>query len=416
MDSQKIQELKIEDLVLWTENPRDPISPDSNDQDVADKAFENADNRWDLKKLITEMGDYYDYSELPIVVMEKGKPIVFDGNRRILLGKIKKGMVEVPEEYDLDISKIPVFPDVLPCNVCSREIALKSVCRKHSEIGTWDVLGRDIFMYKYMKESKSPFLIVDEYTGLIRGNSSMNKRFVKDEILTESVLERLGFKIVDGRLTSNLTEEGQKRVWEDLKEKINNKTFTTRKNRYKIYENLDEATRKLIENRKNSPYKDVVPVTGNPYATSSNVSKRTKRTKNKDLPLFGDPLVLKSGNANDLYRDISSMGEYYLLNKEKLSNKFPALLRMSLRLLAETAGKDVNMTTDKYIESYFDEARKLLTQDEKTSLSSNSVSKNSIVQLLNIGAHNYTDSKSYDKAYAMSLIIGKMLSISHKKR
>lgn len=416
MTSQEIINLKIEDLVLWTENPRDPISPDSNNQDVADKAFENVDNRWDLKKLISDMGDYYDYSELPIVVIEKGKPIVYDGNRRILLGKIQKGLIEVPEEYELDISKIPEFPDVLPCNVCSRDIALKSVCRKHSEIGTWDVLGRDIFMCKYMKEPKTPFLIVDEYTGLIRGNASMNKRFVKDEILTENVLERLGFKIVEEKLVSKLTEEGQRRVWEDLKEKISNKTFTTRKNRYKIYENLDEATRKLIENRKDSPYKDVTPVTGNPYATSSTPFKRTKRTKKKDLPLFGEPLLLKSGNVNDLYRDISSLGEYYLVNKEKLSNKFPALLRMSLRLIVETAGNDVNMTIEKYIDSFFDEAKKLLSQDAKTSLSSNSVQKNSIVQLLNIGAHNYTDSKSYDKAYAMSLIIAKMLVLSHKKQ
>lgn len=414
--SQEIRNIKLEDLVLWTENPRDPISPDSNDQDVANKAFENTDNRWDLKKLILEMGDYYDYSELPIVVIDKDKPVVYDGNRRILLGKIQRGLVDVPEDYELDISKIPSFPDILPCNVCSRDIALKSVCRKHSDIGTWDVLGRDIFMYKYMKEKKSPFLIVDEYTGLIRGNSAMNKRFVRDEILTEAVLERLGFRITGEKLTSNLTEEGQKRVWEDLKEKINNKTFTTRKNRYKVYENLDEATRKLIEKRKGNPYTDVTPVTGNPYATHLSASKRTKRTKKKDMPLFGEPIFLKSGSVNDLYRDISSLGEYYLANKEKLSNKFPALLRMSLRLLVETAGKDENLSIDKYVDAYFDEGKKFLSKDEKTSLSSYSVSKNSIVQLLNIGAHNYSDSLSYDKAYAMSLIIGKMLSISHKKR
>ena len=40
MNSQDIINIKIEDLVLWTENPRDPISPNSNDQDVANKAFE----------------------------------------------------------------------------------------------------------------------------------------------------------------------------------------------------------------------------------------------------------------------------------------------------------------------------------------------------------------------------------------
>lgn len=100
MNNQEIINIKIEDLVLWTENPRDPISPDSNDQDVADKAFEDLDGRWNLKKLISDMGEYYDYSELPIVVYDKGKPVVYDGNRRILLGKIKKGLIAVPSEYD----------------------------------------------------------------------------------------------------------------------------------------------------------------------------------------------------------------------------------------------------------------------------------------------------------------------------
>ena len=35
MNNQEIINIKIEDLVLWTENPRDPISPDLADQDVA---------------------------------------------------------------------------------------------------------------------------------------------------------------------------------------------------------------------------------------------------------------------------------------------------------------------------------------------------------------------------------------------
>jgi len=418
MEKQEIQYLKIEDLVLWTENPRDPISPDSKDQDVADKAFEDADGRWDLKKLISDMGEYYDYSELPIVVYENGKSIVYDGNRRVLLGKIQKGLIDVPEEYDLDVKLLPAFPDELPCNVCTRDIALKSVCRKHSEIGTWDVLGRDIFMNRYMHERPTLFLLVDQLTGIVSHNPCMNKRFVKDEILTESVLERLGFKVEGNKLLSNLTAEGQKKVWEDLTEKVKNRTLTTRKNRYKVYDVLDEATKQHIEKRKSSPYKEVTPLDSNFSMPSSDSSsaKKTKRTKKRDMPLFGASIELKSGNVNDLYRDILSMGDYYLANKDKLSNKFPALLRMSLRLIVETAASDEKLNIDKYTEKYFDDAKNMLTKDEKTSLSSNSVVKTSIVQLLNIGAHNYSDSLSYDKAYSMSLIVGKMISISHKKQ
>lgn len=417
MSSQEIQNIKIEDLVLWTENPRDPISPDSNDQDVADKAFEDTDGRWNLKKLITDMGDYYDYSELPIVVYDKGKPVVYDGNRRILLGKIKKGFVSVPSEYDLDISKISEFPDELPCNVCSPEIALKSVCRKHSDIGSWDILGRDIFMHKYMHEPKSTFLVVDEYTGLISANVGLNKRFVKDEILTDSVLGQLGFKVEDGVLKSNLSADGQKRVLEDLKEKINNKTLSTRKNRYNVREALDEASKRLIETSKNNPYVDVSAYDKTQSGpVTPKTPRKTKRTQKRGSVLFGEIIELKVGSVNDLYRDILSIAEYYLANKEKLSDKFPALLRMSLRLLVETAASEDKKKIDKYIEAYFDGGKDLLSKDEKTTLSNNNVTKSSLSQLLNTGAHNYSDSLSYDKAYAMSLIVGKMLSLSHNRK
>lgn len=417
MPNQEIQNIKIEDLVLWTENPRDPISSDSNDQDVADKAFADEDGRWNLKKLIAEMGEYYDFSELPIVVYDNGKPVVYDGNRRILLGKIKKGLIIVPSDCDLDVSKISDFPDELPCNVCSREIALRSVCRKHSDIGSWDVLGRDMFMHKYMHESKSIFLIIDEYTGLISGNNCLNKRFVRDEIFTESVLEQLGFKIEGGILKSKLTPDGQKRVLEDLKEKVNNKFLSTRKNRYNVREALDEASKRIIETSKDNPYVDIKGYDKTQQCVSAaKTLRKTPRTQKMDALIFGDVIELRKGNVNDLYRDILSIAEYYLTNKDKLSNKFPALLRMSLRLLVETAASEDKKKIDKYIDAYFDGGKDLLSKDEKTTLSNNNVTSSSLSQLLNTGAHNYSDSLSYDKAYAMSLIVGKMLSLSHKRR
>lgn len=416
MNRQRIQNIRIEDLVLWTENPRDPISAESNDQDVADKAFVDADGRWNLKKLISDMGEYYDFSELPIVVYDGKKPIVYDGNRRILLGKIKKGLVDVPEDYDLDISSIPEFPDNLPCNVCTQEIALKSVCRKHSDIGSWDVLGRDMFMHKYMHEPKSTFLVVDEYTGLISGNNYLNKRFVKDEVFTDTVLGQLGFKVEDGVLKSNLTGDGQKRVLEDLKEKINNKTISTRKNRYNVREALDETSKRLIDISKDKPFVAIDAFEKEQlFQPAVKSLRKTKRTHKKDACLFGETIVLREGDVNDLYRDILSIAEYYLAQKDKLSNKFPALLRMSLRLLVETAASEDKTKMDRYIDKYFDKGKELLTQDEKTTLSNNNVTKKSLAQLLNTGAHNYSDSLSYDKALAMSLIVGKMLSISHKR-
>ena len=417
--SQEILNIKLEDLILWTENPRDPISPESNNQDVANRALQNKENKWNLPKFFSEMGDFYDYSEIPTVVMEQGKPVVYDGNRRVLAGKIKSGEIVVPEGVNIDFSLIPTFPVELPCNVCDRETALKSVFRKHSSTGTWTILDREIFLSKYMNEPKSAFLAIEEYTGIISNNPSMNQRFVKDEVLIDRVLNPLGIKIELGKLYTNLTEDGLHRVLRDIVEKVSNKSISTRSNRYHVVEALDETTKRIVAKNRTRSFKEVShSIVQPPQQTISGQlsSRLTKRTKKKELVFLGDSVTLKAGDVNNLYRDIRSLGYYYASNKEELSGSFPALLRMALRLLIETAARDESMNDfNDYVQKYFDSAKKLLSKDEKTTLSTNSVDKTTMPQLLHTGAHNYQSSLSYDKAYAMSLIIGKMLSLSHKK-
>ena len=177
--SQEIRILKLEDLVLWTENPRDPIDETATDQDIVNRALEDERSKWSLPKLAKEMGSHYDYSELPTVVFHGKKPVVYDGNRRIILGKLKHRLVSVD---GFDIASVPRFPTEIPCNVCSKEIALQNVYRKHADTGSWLPLERDIFLHKHMKQEKSPFLIMEESTSLISANPHLNQRFVKEEI------------------------------------------------------------------------------------------------------------------------------------------------------------------------------------------------------------------------------------------
>lgn len=121
-----------------------------------------------------EMGDFYDFSELPTIVYHGSKPVVYDGNRRIISGKIKYGHVNI--ERKSPINNIPDFPEEIPCNVCSKEIALRSVYRQHAESGSWAPLERDAFLHKFMSEEKSPFLLLDEHTGgLISKNKLMKQ-------------------------------------------------------------------------------------------------------------------------------------------------------------------------------------------------------------------------------------------------
>lgn len=96
--SQEVKLIDIADLVLWTENPRDPIHGKGTNQDVVNKACSDKFSKWSLPKLAKEMGPYYDFSELPTVVYHENIPVVYDGNRRIILGKIKFNLVTIPDD------------------------------------------------------------------------------------------------------------------------------------------------------------------------------------------------------------------------------------------------------------------------------------------------------------------------------
>ena len=100
--NQQIKEIDINDLVLWTENPRDPIDKNATDQEVVDHAIDDNMSKWNLSKLAKEMRGYYDFSELPTVVYHGDKPIVYDGNRRMILAKIKHGLVNVKDADKLE--------------------------------------------------------------------------------------------------------------------------------------------------------------------------------------------------------------------------------------------------------------------------------------------------------------------------
>ena len=123
------------------------------------------------------MGDYYDFSELPTVVYLNEKPVVFDGNRRIILRKIKHSLVSIADGEDIHL---PDFPDEIPCNVCTMKIALNNIYRKHANSGSWLPLERDIFLNKFMNKKKSLFLILDEKTGIITANSNRMGFFIKN--------------------------------------------------------------------------------------------------------------------------------------------------------------------------------------------------------------------------------------------
>ena len=272
--SQKVEYIDFDKLVLWSENPGDPIDPGAKDQDVVDRALGGQSAKWSIDKLASEMGDYYDFSELPTVVYHNRKPIVYDGNRRIILGKLKHNCVTF-DGYD--VTRIPDFPKAIPCNVCTEEIALKNVLRKHGDSGSWKPLERDIFLNKFMKEPKSTFLKLEETTGLITSNGHLNQGFVKNEIFRDDILKEMGFEIKGNKLCSVYSDNQARSILSDLAQKIEDKKITTRLNRGKVIEVLEKKSQQLIDRNKDN---DFLPVKVNFKSSTGKVQKKkiTKRT------------------------------------------------------------------------------------------------------------------------------------------
>ena len=409
---QEVKYINLKDLVLWTENPRDPIDPKATDQDIVDRALDDKYSKWTLSKLAKEMGDYYDFSELPTVVYHGVKPVVYDGNRRIILGKIKHGLVTVHDSTNI---KIPDFPTQIPCNVCVEKIALVNVYRKHSDTGSWQPLERDVFLHKFMGKEKSTFLILEEDTGIITANPHLNQRFVKEEIFKEEILKSLGFSISKGRLHSIHSDEEGHSILSDISQKIEKKDISTRKNRGKVIEVLMPDTQQLIDkNRTKESHQAKISFKTPKDATRK--PRQTKRKSKKEIELFGGKLYLRIGEVSNVYRDIVDLYKFYVENESKLSQSFPSLIRMSLRLLCETAAKDNNnKNLDNYLKDNFDKAKGTLDKDIKTTLSNQNITKESIVQLLHTGAHNYQSSSNIEQTIALSIIIGSIISLSHGK-
>ncbi len=406
---QEVKYINIRDLILWTENPRDPIDENAVDQDIVNRALDDKLSKWTLPKLAKEMGDYYDFSELPTVVYHDGKPVVYDGNRRIILGKIKHGLVTVNNGTNL---KIPDFPEEIPCNVCKRKIALNNVFRKHSDTGSWLPLERDIFLHKFMGKEKSSFLVLDEETGIISSNPELNQRFVKEEIFKDDILKTMGFSIKNGKLYSNHNDKEGYSILSDILNKIERKDISTRKNRGKVVEVLEPSSQQIIEQNKQKNYQQS-NINFNKSKNANTIQRQTKRTQKKITHLFGGKLYLSIGEISNLYRDIVDLYDFYIKAQNHLSKTFPSLIRMSLRLLCEKAAKDNNTKFDNFLKNNFDEAKNLLNQDMKTTLANHNITSQSIIQLLHTGAHNYTSSSNLEQTIALSIIIGSILTVTN---
>lgn len=161
-EGQQVEYIPLDDLVLWTENPRDPLDGDYTNDDVIRRATDGRnDKQWQLSKLSKEMGDRFDLSELPTVcrIDDGPKYRVYDGNRRVILAMLRKAGLTTEGQQQL---VPPDFPDPIPCNVCDEETALENVERKHRGNGSWKQYERDRFMFDYRGGPKTVLIRLEE--------------------------------------------------------------------------------------------------------------------------------------------------------------------------------------------------------------------------------------------------------------
>jgi len=391
----------------------------------------------------------YHRSAVAIVCKENGRTIVLDGNRRLAACQLllnpklatnardKKELEElnkITNKQELKKVKIAIAP--------SRKEAEKEIWDIHVNqlLKPWQVLQK-LRMYRNLIDSGEYDIdsASSEYgVTPTQFKKELEKLFFYEQILEqirsdkdEEELLKSGFNKIDRLI---LSTNGKKL----LNYSTNNKggiTFINRSESDKKLKQLGpyitdphkvpaQATQGwLVENvfSKIDPgfsdsKKSAEKEKEQSEPDTLSIKRKTARERNKIPALFGQDLVLKKGDTNNIYMDVLDLYDFYSKNTSRLSKNFPALIRMSLRLLVESAAPKTKGIVD-YANDHFESAKKQLTQDQKTTLANNSINgAKSLIQLLQSGAHNYANSANFEQTVGMSIIIGAMLNITHKKK
>lgn len=442
----------VEKLELDLQNPRLPKHVrDQNDITQIRNYLLDKEDVLRIAKSIANNG--YHRSAVAIVYKENGKLVVLDGNRRLVACQLllkpelatnardKKELEElnkITNKQELKKVKIAIAP--------SRKEAEKEIWDIHVNqlLKPWQVLQK-LRMYRNLIDSGEYDInsASSEY-GVIptQFKKELEKLFFYEQILEqirtdkdEEELLKSGFNKIDRLI---LSTNGKKL----LNYSTNDKGDITFANRGESNKKLKQLVPYITDPQKVPAQatqewliENVFPKIDSSFSNNkTNAEKekeqtepdepspkrKTAREKNKTQALFGQNLVLKKGDTNNIYQDVLDLYDFYVKDNKKseprLSKNFPALIRMTLRLLVESAVAKTKNIAD-YVNTNFDNAKRQLTQDQKTTLSNNSISNaKSLIQLLQSGAHNYTNSANFEQTVAMSIIIGAMLNITHIKK
>lgn len=434
---QYITNINLNNLVLWSENPRDPLDQEADNEAIIQKALsEDSDSsRWQLPKLAKEMGDDYDFSELPTVVpiTNSNKYQVYDGNRRVILAILQSRGI-TPGSAQI---KLPIFPEAIPCNVCTKEVALRHVFRKHNDSGSWMAYERDLFAYKYMHGKKTVLIRIEEFVDGITRFPSLNQRYVKEDVLNDKHMGEFGFDLnrEDYGVSPETFLEFLKLIAGEV---MPGGSLSTRGSRNNPIEAIPLSLLSKIKGVQ-QPDVDNGGGVGGSGGNGSSVytgegednkkrgtdnkggkRKKTRTTKPTQYDIFGGTLSLRLGDTNNIYSTLDALWSLNEKNKIPQNASFIPIFKMGLRLLAEQAAKEEGSDLAGYVNDYFASAKRDLiervgSRDVATYLHANNVTPQTTLSLLQASAHAYTSSNNKDQAIALSLILGGMLNTTHHK-
>ena len=416
----KHQELtiKVTDIHLDQENPRFP--PVNTQREAIDAML--ADKK---ANIVTLALDIYQNGLNPssrLILFRSGSHFVDgDGNRRLTALKILEtssladAFPRIRKRIDAILKRPGSVPAEVGCVVFSdRDTARHWISINHGgeQDGRghidWNAEQKDRFERKPSIGLEALDLLT--HKGLIssddkaRVNKSTLDRLLRfKEVKSDLAISKRGDHFAFGNV------DHLQRVVLNLRGKAVDEVYTATKGKKFVQEAI--ASPAPADTGGNS-----TAGSGNPPNGEPGQGSRSRRIKKPSLPFFGGKLSLKTGHVNNLYRDVESLHDFYQTEKSRLSADFIVIIRMSLRMLAETAAKDTKKDLKDYLTEHFDAAKKSLDQNAKTTLSNQSVSKDSIVKLFHTGAHDYHNSKNEEQAFALSIILGAMLTLSHGKQ
>lgn len=164
----KSQKVKVKDLVLDIKNVRLDTEHETQDEIIND-LFLN-EEAMEVLESIYQNGYFPD--EPPVVVKEKGRYVVLDGNRRIVSLKAMLSPNIAPSRYVGRIEKLmsdcQAIEEVSVHVATSRDEAMEYLAAKHTKTTrkAWTALRRAYFYYAQKEQGQSVEKLIERYKGV----------------------------------------------------------------------------------------------------------------------------------------------------------------------------------------------------------------------------------------------------------